>query len=139
MFKSRGLTALFLAALVSALVLAGCGTKPAPTPAPPTSQQSVPDASAIKAGATQMREELAGMRQALTAKDGAKAKGLATELEESWEKFEDGVKATDKARYDQVEAPLGAIQAGVKVEPLDTKTLSAQVDKLDAVLANLQK
>ncbi len=140
MLKLRALTAIVVAALGITLVLTGCGAKPNPAPAtPPTTQQPAPDTGAIKTGAAQMRTLLAEMNQALAAQDAAKAKGVATELEQSWEKFEDAVKAQDKARYEQVEQPLGAIQGGVKVSPLDTKTLGDQVQKLDAVLADLAK
>lgn len=125
MLRSRRFALLGIAVfLVAAVVLAGCSSKPS---------------DPIKAGASAMRSQLAELRKALESGDAAKAQAGAKELEETWEKFEDGVKDKDKTLYGQIEDPLHAIEAGVKVRPLDAKTLGEQVRKLDDLLVGLTK
>ena len=126
MLKSRRSALIGIAVLVvAAVALTGCGAKPSTDP--------------IKSGASTMRSQLAELQKALEAGDQAKAKTGAEKLEEAWAKFEDGVKAQDKALYGQIEDPLHAIEAGVKVSPLDAKTLGEQVKVLDGLLAGLVK
>jgi len=117
-------TTLLAAALVSALALAGCSAK---------------SGTDIKGGAQKMKSALANVQKAVDAGDEAKAKSGATELEEAWEKFEDAVKEKDKEAYEKIEKPLGAIEAGVKVSPLDKKALGDQIKELDGLLGNLAK
>lgn len=127
MLKSRRFALIGIALLiVAAVALTGCGGRPSTN-------------DPIKSGAQAMRSQLAELQKALEAGDQAKAKTGAEKLEEAWAKFEDGVKAKDKALYGQIEDPLHAIEAGVKVSPLDAKTLGEQVKVLDGLLAGLVK
>lgn len=93
----------------------------------------------IKGGAQKMRTVLADVQKAVEAGDETKAKSGGVELEEAWLKFEDAVKAKDKDAYEKVEKPLGAIQAGVKISPLDKKALGEQIKQLDGLLGDLVK
>ena len=85
-----------------------------------------------------MKQVLADMKTQLTAKDAAKVKDSGTELEEKWEVFEDSVKDKSPDLYEKVETPLHIIEAGAKVEPLDTKTLDKAAIDLDSVLTEVQ-
>jgi iron uptake system EfeUOB component EfeO/EfeM len=93
----------------------------------------------IKTGATNMRTVLADVKKAVDANDAEKVKTQAVALEDAWAKFEDAVKAKDKAIYDQIEEPLQAVEGGAKVSPLDQKVLTTQIQALDGLLAPLTK
>ncbi len=145
--KSRALVT--VAAVLAALTLTACsgsgsnsGTKA--TAATGQNQVAAPaengsGSSAIKPGAEKMRQKVAELKAAVESGDAAKAKELAAETDEAWEQFEDAVKEKDKALYGQVEEPLHAIVAGVKVSPLDKTVLGEQIAKLDALLVQLAK
>jgi iron uptake system EfeUOB component EfeO/EfeM len=133
--------------LIAAVSLAGCGgakseQTAAGGQAPKTeqkSEQKTEQKADIKSGAEAMRKELAELKEAVEKNDAEKAKKAAEETEEAWEKFEDAVKAKDKAMYEKVEDPLGVITAAAKQSPLDTQTLKEQIAKLDSLLAELAK
>jgi len=55
-----------------------------------------------------------------------------------WKLFEDDVKAKHLDLYKDVEDPLGIIQAGVKVKPIDTKIITTAIESLDKVLTEIQ-
>lgn len=71
-----------------------------------------------------MKATLKEMNTQLTNKAEDKAIKTSDKLEENWSLFEDGVKDNYKNLYERVEAPLGTIQAAVKVKPLDAKTIT---------------
>ena len=94
---------------------------------------------ATTTGLENMRNTLKEMNTDLNNKEENKAIDISDKLEENWSSFEDQIKDNYKYIYEDVESPLGAIQAGVEVKPLDTKTLTASIDELDKVLDKLQK
>jgi hypothetical protein len=94
---------------------------------------------ATTTGLENMRDTLKEMNTDLNNKEEDKAIEISDKLEENWSSFEDGIKDNYKDLYEEVEDPLGVIQADVKVKPLDTKTLTDSIDKLDKVLDKLQK
>lgn len=59
-------------------------------------------------------------------------------LEKYWSSIEDNVKAKNPALYEKVEAPLGTIEAGVKIKPIDEKTIKAAAESLDKILTDVQ-
>lgn len=100
-------------------------------------QISSATALGITGGALSMRSALVDLQQALDAGDGGRARAGATALETAWAKFEDDVRARDKALYGKIEEPLGAIQGGVKADQLDAKVIGDQVRVLDGLLVQL--
>ncbi len=95
------------------------------------------DATAI--GLENMRNTLKEMNSQLNNKEEDKAIKTSEKLEENWSPIEDGIKDSYKDLYEKVESPLGAINAGVKVNPLDAKSLTASIDELDKTIEQLQK
>lgn len=133
------LKTLFLVAfIVSALILGGCASAPKAPETKVTEPKSAANID-IKSGAQKMRHEVEEFKDALKATDAVKAKHAAEEIEEIWEKFEDDVRAKDKALYGKIEEPIYAIKAGVKASPLNVQVLTDQANKLDSLLANLVK
>lgn len=95
------------------------------------------DATAI--GLENMRNALKEMNTQLSNKEEDKAIKTSEQLEENWSPIEDGIKDSYKDLYEKIESPLDAINAGVKVAPLDTKSISAAIDELDKTIEQLQK
>jgi hypothetical protein len=94
---------------------------------------------ATTSGLENMRTALKEMNTQLSSKEEDKAIKTSEKLEENWKPIEDGIKDSFKDLYGKVESPLGAINAGVKVNPLDTKSLSSSIEELDKELNQLQK
>lgn len=90
-------------------------------------------------GIENMKSALKEMSTQLTNKEEDKAIKTSDKLEENWKLFEDGIKDNYKELYEKVEAPLGIIQAAVKVKPLDIKVLTTAIDQLDKSLGEIQK
>jgi iron uptake system EfeUOB component EfeO/EfeM len=133
MFKSKRY--LIGAALIAALSLTACSATKAPA-APAAEQKAV----SIADGVQKMLRELDELKDDIEKGDAAKAKEHANEVHEAWESFEDGVKAKDKAMYEQIEEPLGALVSGTKDgKSLDKKVLSEQANKLESLLKQLAK
>jgi iron uptake system EfeUOB component EfeO/EfeM len=88
----------------------------------------------ISKGVADMRTQMGDLRSAIDSNDSAKAQKAAKQLDEAWDKIEDKVKAKDRNLYDRIEDPLHAVIAGVKGTPLDKKSLTEQLDKLDGLL-----
>jgi len=86
-----------------------------------------------------MRNALKEMNTQLNNKEEDKSIKTSEKLEENWKPIEDGIKDSYKELYEKIESPLGAINAGVKVNPLDAKSLTASIDELDKELDQLQK
>ncbi|MPN56898.1 hypothetical protein SDC9_204591 [bioreactor metagenome] len=86
-----------------------------------------------------MKEIAVETKELLKEKDTEKIAAEINELDEVWESVEDQVKEKSKDLYDEAEKPLGVIKAGVKVEPLDDKTLNDALDNFINVLDNIQK
>jgi len=150
--------------LVVALALSGCSsTKPAEQAASDSNQKpaiteskqtetkqtedkqtevkqtEVKQTLSIAQGAQNMRDALKEMKEDLNIKNEDKAIKTSEKLEENWSAFEDSVKDKSAALYEKVEDPLGKIQGGVKVKPLDTKTLTTAMNELDQVLTQVQQ
>lgn len=94
---------------------------------------------ATTTGLENMRNALKEMNSELNDKEEDKAIKTSEKLEENWSPIEDGIKESYKELYEKVESPLGAINAGVKVNPLDAKSLTASIDELDKTIEQLQK
>ena len=94
---------------------------------------------ATTAGLQNMRNALKEMNTQLNNKEEDKAIKTSEKLEENWKPIEDGIKDSFKELYEKVESPLGAINAGVKMNPLDAKSLSSSIEELDKELNQLQK
>ncbi|MGE7902206.1 hypothetical protein ACQKOI_27835, partial [Bacillus paramycoides] len=75
----------------------------------------------------------------LQAKDAAKVKDDAEQLEKTWQTFEDTVKEKNADLYEKLETPLHTIEAGAKIEPLDVQTLNKAAEDLDTVLTEVGK
>lgn len=95
--------------------------------------------NATTTGLENMRTTLKEMNTKLNNKEEDKAINVSDKLEENWKLFEYGIKDNYKELYEKVKSPLGAIQAGVKVKPIDTKMLMTSIDELDKVLEQIQK
>jgi iron uptake system EfeUOB component EfeO/EfeM len=126
--------------LATSLTLAACGAKEETKKEAPktTEESSNSKAVSIADGAKDMKKVLADMKTQLTAKDATKVKDSGEKLEEKWEAFEDSVKDKSPDLYEKVETPLHTIEAGAKIEPLDTKTLDKAATDLDSVLTEVQ-
>ena len=126
--------------LATSLTLAACGAKEETKKEAPktTEESSNSKAVSIADGAKDMKQVLADMKTQLTAKDATKVKDSGEKLEEKWEAFEDSVKDKSPDLYEKVETPLHTIEAGAKIEPLDTKTLDKAATDLDSVLTEVQ-
>lgn len=126
--------------LATTLTLAACGAKEeTKKEAPKTTEESSNSKTvSIADGAKDMKQVLADMKTQLTEKDATKVKDSGEKLEEKWEVFEDSVKDKNPDLYEKVETPLHTIEAGAKVEPLDTKTLDKAATDLDSVLTEVQ-
>ncbi|NRT71884.1 dGTP triphosphohydrolase [Clostridium beijerinckii] len=94
---------------------------------------------ATATGLDNMRNALKEMNSKLNNKEEDKAMKTSEKLEENWKPIEDGIKEINKDLYEKVESPLGAINAGVKVNLLDAKSLTASIDELDKTIEQLQK
>lgn len=93
----------------------------------------------ISEGAKEMRHTIADLKVQLTSKDTDKVKRSSESLEESWQKFEDGVKDKNVDLYEKVETPLHTIEAGAKAQQLDEQVLNKAADELDKVLSDVEK
>jgi hypothetical protein len=63
----------------------------------------------------------------------------AEEMHEVWELVEDDVKEKSSELYEKAESPIGVIKAGIKVKPLDEKTLNSAIEELNKVLDEIEK
>ena len=92
----------------------------------------------IHEGVKQMKGFLVEAKEGLKEKNKIKFEKAVKELDETWELFEDGIKAKSKDAYDKVESPLGSIKAGSKIEPFDDKTLSIGLENLSKGLDEIE-
>lgn len=129
--------------LVALLSLTGCSTKNAQQQNIQLKEQTkVEDTQktlTINEGAQNMRTALKNMKGMISSKDDDAAIKEGAKLEENWSPIEDNVKSKNTAIYEKVEGPLDVINAGIKVKPLDTKTLTSAIDSLDNILSEVQK
>ena len=140
MIKLR--TILLVGTLTTGILLSGCGAKTSENTNSQTDKPAVSQTdkgSEIKDGITKMREVAKDMKTQLDNKENDKAVETEKSFEENWQKIEDGVKEKAPDLYKKVEGPLDALNAGVKVSPLDVNTLKAALDELDGVLAKVQE
>lgn len=138
--------------LLGGLVLSGCGTSNTQTSQVTPTPSEKPQTEAKGQQATESNGKL-------TIADGSKKMKQITdeiqaglkdnkedivikkveELDGVWEKFEDAVKDNKKELYDRAEGPIGIIKAGVKVKPLDAKTINNETEKLRKVFEEIAK
>jgi iron uptake system EfeUOB component EfeO/EfeM len=135
--KSRKLLVPIL--VVAALSLTACGNNNEKT-ADETkkTEQSSPKSVSISDGAKDMKQTIADLNSQLKAKETTKVKESGAKLEESWQTFEDDVKAKSPDLYGKVETPLHTIEAGATSSPLDAPTLTKAAKELDGVLSDVQ-
>lgn len=132
---------LVLAIIGGSLTMLGCSaqkseeTKPKLNPKTSTNEKQP---LTIKVGASNMKAALKEMKVQFANKEDDKAIATSEKLEENWSGFEDTVKSKSPTLYEKVEGPLGIIKGGVKIKPLDTKTLITAIDKLDSILTEVQ-
>jgi len=137
-------TLLIAITLGTTFLLAGCGTQKPQQTTPKTnvaekqSASEVKKASSVDEGSKNMRDALKNMKTQLSNKEEDKFIKTSDKLEENWKLFEDDVKAKNLDLYKKVEDPLGIIQAGVKIKPIDAKTITAAIESLDKVLTEIQ-
>ena len=129
-------TILVPTAFAIALAFTGCSSKGAESS---TKQVTQEKSISISEGAQNMRSALKAMKSKLEAKDEAGAIKVSEKLEENWSVVEDNVKTKNKDLYEKVEGPLTSINGGVKIKPLDTKTLTNAMSSLDEILVEVQK
>ena len=122
--------------LVIALAFTGCSSKSAESANKQVTQEK---SISISEGAQNMRDALKDVKLKLEAKDEAGAIKVSSKLEENWSAVEDNVKKENKDLYEKVEGPLTSINGGVKIKPLDTKTLTNAMSSLDEILIEVQK
>ncbi|MFL0266683.1 hypothetical protein [Candidatus Clostridium radicumherbarum] len=131
-----------LTALVTALTLTGCASKNTDQQSQLKEQPKVEETQktiTISEGSQNMRAALKNMKALMTAKDEDGAIKEGSKLEANWKLFEDNVKDKNKDLYEKVEGPLDIINAGIKIKPLDTKTLNTAIDSLDNTLSEVEK
>lgn len=91
----------------------------------------------IAEGVKEMNEALEEVKEQVEDNDAKMAKVEYDELHEAWEDFEDEVKEQNKELYEEIEAPLFAIKAGVSQETLDPQALNGAIAELEAALEKL--
>lgn len=133
--KSSKLIVPFIVA--TSLTLAACGGANVDKKTEDTTTED--KTVSISEGAKEMRQTIADLKVQLTSKDTDKVKQSSESLEESWQKFEDGVKDKDVDLYEKVETPLHTIEAGAQAQPLDEQVLNKAADELDKVLSDVEK
>ncbi|MFB7642507.1 hypothetical protein [Peribacillus butanolivorans] len=125
--------------VVAALSLTACGTNnEKKADETEKTEQSSPKSVSISDGAKDMKQTIADLNTQLKAKDATKVKESGAKLEESWQTFEDDVKAKSPDLYGKVETPLSTIEAGATSSPLDAQTLTKAAKELDGVLSDVQ-
>ncbi|MGH0428924.1 hypothetical protein ACQVPL_06505 [Bacillus hominis] len=137
--KSRKL--IFPVIVATSLALGACGTqgeKKAES-TKTTEQASEKKTVSIADGAASMKKTVSDLKAQLQAKDAAKVKDDAEQLEKTWQMFEDTVKEKNADLYEKLETPLHTIEAGAKAEPLDAQTLNKAAEDLDTVLTEVGK
>jgi iron uptake system EfeUOB component EfeO/EfeM len=122
--------------IVIAIAFTGCSSKGAESSNKQVAQEK---SISISEASQNMRNALNDMKIKFDAKDEAGAIKVSAKLEENWSIVEDNVKNEDKELYEKVEGPLDTINGGVKIKPLDTKTLTNAMNSLDNILIDVQK
>ncbi|GFP75745.1 hypothetical protein [Clostridium fungisolvens] len=93
---------------------------------------------ALSSGPQDMKTALTKIKKFISPLNEEKVTKYTERLEKYWSSFEDEVKAKNQPLYEKVEAPLGTIQAGVKVKPLDEKTINSAIESLDKTLTEIK-
>ncbi|MBL4934784.1 hypothetical protein JK636_03310 [Clostridium sp. YIM B02515] len=141
MIKLRGFIA--VTALVTILSLTGCASKKAEQQSTPVKEQPKVEETqktlTISQGTQNMIDALNKMKESLGAKDEVTVIAEGSKLEENWKPIEDAVKDKNKEIYSKVEEPLDAVNAAIKIKPLDAKALTKQIDELKEQLEQVLK
>ncbi|GKU27588.1 hypothetical protein CFOLD11_44150 [Clostridium folliculivorans] len=93
---------------------------------------------AFSSGPQDMKTALTKIKKFISPLNEEKVTKYSDRLEKYWSSFEDEVKEKNKPLYEKVEAPLGTIQAAVKVKPIDEKVIKTASDSLDKTLTEIQ-
>ncbi|MBU3107702.1 hypothetical protein [Clostridium gasigenes] len=102
------------------------------------SLEQIQESIAFSSGPQNMQTALKKINKYISPLNEEKVAKYTERLEKYWSNFEDAVKEKNTDLYEKVEAPLGIIQAGVKVKPIDTKTITTAIEGLDKVLTEIQ-
>jgi iron uptake system EfeUOB component EfeO/EfeM len=130
-------------ALVTVLTLTGCSSNKAEQQNTQVKEQPKVEETqktlTISQGTQNMIDALNKMKERLEAKDEAAVITEGSKLEENWKPIEDAVKDKNKEVYSKVEEPLDAVNAGIKIKPLDTKALGKNIEELKEQLEQVLK
>lgn len=130
-------------AIVTILAFTGCSSQNSEEQKAQVNEQTKAEETqktfTINQGTQNMIDALNEMKEKLEAKDEAAAIEEGSKLEENWSLIEDAVKDKNKELYGNVEEPLDAINAAIKIKPLDANTLGKQIDELKEQLEQVLK
>jgi iron uptake system EfeUOB component EfeO/EfeM len=130
-------------ALAVAVTFTGCASKGAEnTNSKKSEQVEVKESTeklSITEGSKKMKHALEEMKEYLEEKKDDKVIAEAEEMHEVWELVEDEVKEKSSELYEKAESPIGVIKAGIKVKPLDEKTLNLAIVELNKVLDEIER
>jgi len=138
----------FVIALIAMVVgVSGCGGRQQPEQSPePTEEKAEKggdqkeEEDPIVKGTTQMRSELAGLKQALETGDANKIQDQARAVDASWEAFEQKVERKDPEMYARVETSHHLILAAIPLMPkIDRTLIMSEIDRLDRKLEELKQ
>jgi len=132
-----------VSALVTVLTLTGCASNKAEQQNTQVNEQPKVEETqktlTVSQGTQNMIDALNKMKDKLAAKDEAAVITEGLKLEENWKPIEDAVKDKNKEVYSKVEEPLDAVNAGIKIKPMDTKALGKNIDELKEQLEQVLK
>lgn len=130
--------------MTGTLALAGCSSNnQAASSASKAAEQSnskeKTTATNVKDGVANLLHDAKQLKKGINANDEAKVKEIGPKFEESWGKFEDGVKSQYPDQYAQVEKYLDPIVAGSRASTIDKDTLLKLNDQLIDVLYQISE
>lgn len=136
---------LLLIVLGSSIALLGCNAQKSQATDPVSTPQVAASANSelsVDKAASDMRDIIKNMKDEISNKEDDKVAESSSKLQDSWKTFEDKFEEDLKDKYldlyVKIEDPLGIIEAGAKIKPLDAKVLNRSLDNLDSQLAKLQ-
>jgi iron uptake system EfeUOB component EfeO/EfeM len=140
--KVKNMRVLVVMTLAGILVLSGCGqgntgNGKTSSETQDSASHTVTDAD-IRQGVSAMLSLAHEFKVEIESGDEAKLKVTGSRLEETWSRFEDGVKVRFPDQYENVETVLDPVVAGSKTSPLDKATLARLDDQLVQVLNTLK-
>lgn len=139
---------LIAAILALALAMPGCAGQKQPQKSPEKTEKQTKkngktkkekEKDPIASGANKMQSALSDLKESLDSGDTNEVREKARKLDDSWESFERKVEEKNPDMYNQVETSLNIVLAGVQIAPFDTNVISAEIDKLDNTLGELEE